>query len=308
MSEDTVVPFDANVFRLPSCRLLHGQLRPGLNEFTADTYVQYLQERPKLYLCGIVRKAASESRVLAIAAYRSFLTTFDTVRFELDDLVVDENERNHGLGTHLFHYLVDQAKQRGASSMLVHCDLTQADAHRFFFRLGLTIIVYEFYVDQLQVLASNDRIEIIDITDLPEKENERLLLQAQDVHRQLRPHLPEDPQAYIRQVREICRTGPARLVIAINWDERKDVLGLAVYRVTNNTRYSQHIYCDDLVSDENKRSSGVGRCLINVMKDEGRKLGIHGFILDSGCQRGRAHKFYYREGFRIDRFGFSIKF
>lgn len=308
MSNDIVVSFDENILRLPSCRSIHAQLRPSLTDLTTDAYVQYLQQKPQLHLCGIVRKTASDSRVLALAAYRSFLTSFDTVRFELDDLVVDENERSHGLGTRLFYYLVDQAKERGASSMLVHCDPTRTDAHRFFFRLGLTIIVFEFGVDQLQALDSNDRIEIIDVTDLPEKENERLLMQAQDVHRQLRPHLPEEPQAYIRQVREICRTGPARLIVAIDRDEQKNVLGLAVYRVTDSTRCSRHIYCDDLVSNETKRSSGVGRCLINAMKNEARKLGIHRFTLDSGCQRGRAHRFYYREGFTIDQFGFSITF
>ena len=232
MSDDIVVPFDENVLRSPSCQSIHAQLRPSLNEFTTDAYVQYLQEKSQLHLCGILRKTASDSRILAVAAYRSFLTTFDTVRFELDDLVVDENERSQGLGTRLFHYLVEQAKERGASSMLVHCDPTRTNAHRFFFRLGFTIIVFEFSVDQLQALDSNDRIEIIDITDLPEKENERLLMQAQDVHRQLRPHLPKEPQAYIRQVREICRTGPARLLIAMDREERKNVFGLAVYRVS----------------------------------------------------------------------------
>jgi hypothetical protein len=30
--------------------------------------------------------------------------------------------------------------------------------------------------------------------------------------------------------------------------------------------------------------------------------------LDSGCQRGRAHKFYHREGFNINHFGFTIPF
>jgi GNAT superfamily N-acetyltransferase len=147
---------------------------------------------------------------------------------------------------------------------------------------------------------------VIDITDTPEKENEQLLIQGHEIYRQLRSHLPADQGAYVKQIREICRTGPARIIIAISNDEKKEILGLALYRVTRNVNYSTHIYCDDLVTNENKRSSGVGRSLINYMKNEGEKLGIHRLILDSGCQRGRAHRFYYREGFVISQFGFSM--
>jgi GNAT superfamily N-acetyltransferase len=231
------------------------------------------------------------------------LNTFDTVRFEIDDLIVDENERNHGLGTRLFRHVNEQAKQCGVSQIVVHCDSTNTDAHRFFFRLGLTITLFEFYLKINQSLPSNDQIRLIDITDLPEKENEQLLIQAHDVHRQLRPHLPSDPKAYINQIRDICSTGPARMVVAVNNDE---ILGLTIYRVTEDIKYAKHIYCDDLVTNENARSSGVGRCLINYMKNEGKKLGIDPLILDSGCQRGRAHKFYYREGFIINRLGFTM--
>ena len=145
---------------------------------------------------------------------------------------------------------------------------------------------------------------MIDITDAPE--NEQFLIQAHQIYRQLRPHLPADPGAYVTQIQEICRTGPARIIIAISNDETKEILGLSLYRVTRNVNYSRHIYCDDLVTNENQRSSGVGRCLINYMKKEGKKLGIDWLVLDSGCQRGRAHRFYYREGFVISQFGFLM--
>jgi GNAT superfamily N-acetyltransferase len=204
------------------------------------------------------------------------------------------------------HYLIDQAKQCNAIRILIHCDLTNTDAHRLFFRLGLTILLFEFYLKNHQLLPSNNQIHVIDITDLPENENEQLLIRAHDIFRQLRPHLPTDQKAYINQIRDVCHTGPARMIIAINDDEKKEILGLAVYRVTRNVKYSKHIYCDDLVTNENKRSIGVGRCLINYMKNEGEKLGIQPLILDSGCQRGLAHRFYYRERFIISQFGFSM--
>jgi GNAT superfamily N-acetyltransferase len=294
------VPFDETILRLPSCLAVHAQLRPNLTKFTTEDYVQFIQQ---LHICGIIRKTGSETTVLALAVYRHYLNTFDTVHFEIDDLIVDENERNRGLGTRLFRHVIEQAKQCGVSQILVHCDSTNTDAHRFFFRLGLTITLFEFYLKTNQSLPSNDQIRLIDITDLPEKENEQLLIQAHDVHRQLRPHLPSDRKVYINQIRDICSTGPARMVVAVNNDE---ILGLTIYRVTEDIKYAKHIYCDDLVTNENARSSGVGRCLINYMKNEGKKLGIDPLILDSGCQRGRAHKFYYREGFIINRLGFTM--
>jgi GNAT superfamily N-acetyltransferase len=298
-----IVPFDETLLRLPSCLAVHAQLRSNLKKFTSEEYVQFIG---KLHVCGIIRKIESETIVLALAVYRNHLSTYDTIRFEIDDIIIDEKERNHGLGTRLLQYLIKQAKQCGVIQILIHCDLTNTDAHRFFFRFGLTILVFEFYLNNYQLLESNKQIRVIDITDLPEKENEQLLIQAHDIYRQLRPHLPTDQKAYINQIRDVCHTGPARMIIAINDDEKKEILGLAVYRVTRNVKYSKHIYCDDLVTNENKRSIGVGRCLINYMKNEGEKIGIQPLILDSGCQRGLAHRFYYRERFIISQFGFSM--
>ena len=310
MSNEVLVPFDETILRLPSCLTLHTRLRPNLSKFTSEEYVQFINRQiNQLNICGIIRKTESETIVLALAVYRHYLTTFDTVRFEIDDIIVDEKERNRDLGTRLFHYLTEQAKTCGASQNLVHCELTNTDAHRFLFRLGLTIHEFEFYVKNDQLLSFSNQISITDITELFEEENEQLLIRVHHIHRQLRPHLPSDRKAYINQIRDICRTGPARILAAIKNDEKKEeVVGLAVYRITYNTKYFKHIYCDDLITDENNRSSGVGRCLIKYMKQQGEKLEINQLILDSGCHRGRAHRFYHREGFIINRFGFSMSF
>jgi hypothetical protein len=44
------------------------------------------------------------------------------------------------------------------------------------------------------------------------------------------------------------------------------------------------------------------------MKTEAEKAGLNRITLHSGCQRGRTHNFYYREGFYIDQFKFSMLF
>jgi hypothetical protein len=56
------------------------------------------------------------------------------------------------------------------------------------------------------------------------------------------------------------------MLIAIHDDEKKEILGLTVYCITHNIKYSKHIYCNDLVTNKHNRSSGVGRYLINYVK------------------------------------------
>ncbi|CAF1214268.1 unnamed protein product [Rotaria sordida] len=300
------VVFDESLLRLPSCLAVHAQLRPNLNKFTSDDYVQYIQQLPDIHICGIIRKNETETIVLALAIYRNYLTTYDTHRFEIDDLIVDEKERNHGLGTNLMNYLIQQAKQCHAVQIHIHCDLNNTDVHRFFFRFGLIIPIFEFYLKNNQLLESNNQIQVIDITDLSENEYEQFLIRVHNIYLQLRPHLPIDQKTYIDQIRNIRHNGSVRIIIAINNNDKNEVLGLAAYRVVYNIKYGKHIYCDDLVTSENRRSLGVGRCLINYMKNEGKKLDINQLTLDSGCQRGQAHKFYYREGFIISQFGFKM--
>ena len=311
MSGEIIQAFDDAVLQSPSCLAVHRQLRPQLQQYTSETYAALLQQfcqTNQSRTCGILRNTPSPSEVLALAFYRSHFTTFDTIRFEIHDFVVDEKERHRGLGTRLLEHLVGQAKQQGAPWVVLQCDLTNTNAHRFFFRHGFTVSSFGFCLTDCALLPGNDQIRAMDITDLPEKENEAMLLHAQSVFRQLRPNLSSDPKAFIEQIRRICQTGPARMVVAVREDDHTDVLGLAIYRLSKNIKYAEHLYCDDLITDENKRSTGVGRCLINAMKKAAQALGLTRLALDSGCQRGRAHKFYHREGFHIDQLELTLLF
>jgi GNAT superfamily N-acetyltransferase len=123
---------------------------------------------------------------------------------------------------------------------------------------------------------------------------------AEVVHRQLRPHLPTDYAAKMA-----CVLQDARMALAVNGDA---VLGLAVYRWHENTSDGLKFYIDDLVTDETRRSAGVGRTLITHLEKVAKGLGASGLILDSGTQRTQAHKFYFREGFVIPAFNFKKSF
>jgi GNAT superfamily N-acetyltransferase len=124
------------------------------------------------------------------------------------------------------------------------------------------------------------------------------LLRAQAVHRQLRPQLPADYDAKMRRV----FAGGGRMVVAV---QDNFVLGVAVYRCHENTAEGFKCYVDDLVTDEGRRSQGIGRVLLAHVAHEARAQGCEQITLDSGVQRGGAHRFYFREGFVIASFNFK---
>ena len=126
------------------------------------------------------------------------------------------------------------------------------------------------------------------------------LIRAEHVHRQLRPLLPAD---YAEKMARVLKD--ARIALAVKGDT---VLGLAVYRCYENSFDGLKFYIDDLVSDEARRSEGVGHALIGHLELVARTLGASGLVLDSGTQRTRAHKFYFREGFVIPAFNFKKTF
>ncbi|HSH72511.1 MAG TPA: GNAT family N-acetyltransferase [Methylophilaceae bacterium] len=126
------------------------------------------------------------------------------------------------------------------------------------------------------------------------------LARAEPVHRQLRPQLPAD---YAGRMREIFASG-ARLLIAI---ESEQVLGVALWRLIENTAEGQRLYVDDLVTDEAQRSKGIGKLLLQRLEQQAQDSGCSALTLDSGVQRASAHHFYFREGMHITSFCFKKK-
>jgi len=145
-------------------------------------------------------------------------------------------------------------------------------------------------------------MEIVRVTD----DNGRLidpewLDRAEAVHRQLRPHLPDD---YAGKMRAIFASGGEMCVAVADGK----VVGVAVFRSFENTHAGHKFYVDDLVTDETVRSSGVGHALLVFLERLARDRGCSGLELDSGTHRKRAHKFYFREGLVISSFAFRKEF
>ena len=145
----------------------------------------------------------------------------------------------------------------------------------------------------------NDRIHIVGINDSAGNIVESdWLAKAETVHRQLRPQLPDD---YLAKMQRVF-AGGARMCVA---ERGGAVTGVAVYRIHENTFDGVQMYVDDLITDETKRSQGVGKALLDHLQSLARATCCEAFTLDSGTQRQQAHKFYFREGLVVTSFHFG---
>lgn len=122
------------------------------------------------------------------------------------------------------------------------------------------------------------------------------LARSEAVHRQLRPHLGDYAATMVRVL-----AGGARMIACT---DGADVLGVAVYRLGENTANGLHLYVDDLVTDAARRSQGVGAALLAWLEARARERGCALLDLDSGTQRHAAHRFYFRERFTVSSFHF----
>jgi GNAT superfamily N-acetyltransferase len=123
-----------------------------------------------------------------------------------------------------------------------------------------------------------------------------------DVMRQLRPHLAEE--AYLPMVRRMMESDGYRLASASDAD--RVVRAVAGFRTMEMLYCGRILYVDDLVSDGESRSQGYGAALLDWLRGEARALGCEQLHLDSGVQRQRAHRFYFREGMAISAYHFVV--
>jgi GNAT superfamily N-acetyltransferase len=144
-------------------------------------------------------------------------------------------------------------------------------------------------------------IEVVAVTDASGKVvNAAMLAAAEEVHRQLRPQLPAD---YAARMAEIFANG-AEMAVAV---VEGRVAGITVFRILAKTMSGREIYCDDLVTDQTRRSAGVGGALLAYLDGVGKERKCEGLALSSGTQRQEAHRFYFRERMTITAFAFTRK-
>jgi GNAT superfamily N-acetyltransferase len=129
-----------------------------------------------------------------------------------------------------------------------------------------------------------------------------LLPGAYEVMQELRGHLSLED--FRRLYQESVPQG-YRVAAVVDDDEVRAVAG---YRVLTNLVSGKHLYVDDLVTADRWRSHGYGKRLNEYLAQKARDEGCGSIQLDSAVHRGDAHRFYFREHYRVTAFHFGRYF
>ncbi len=120
--------------------------------------------------------------------------------------------------------------------------------------------------------------------------------------RQLRLHLSEE-RDFLARVRRQQQQGYLLAFV----EEQGKAVCVAGFRVLENLPWGRFLYVDDLVTDENARSSGHGEAILNWLIDYARRENCEEFHLDSGVQRFGAHRFYLNHRMDITAHHFALR-
>ncbi len=119
--------------------------------------------------------------------------------------------------------------------------------------------------------------------------------------RQLRPDLAS-AEEFLARWRRQASAGYRLLALR----QGAKPVALAGFRVQENFVHGTHLYVDDLVTDEECRSSGHGRVLLERLKAEGRARGCTKLVLDTPFSNTLGHRFYYRQGLLASALRFNV--
>ena len=89
-------------------------------------------------------------------------------------------------------------------------------------------------------------------------------------------------------------------------EEEDTVICVAGFVISEKLAWGKSLYIDDLVTNQECRSRGAGKRILDWLKDYAHSQQCNQIHLDSGVQRFAAHRFYLREGFNIASHHFSI--
>lgn len=136
-------------------------------------------------------------------------------------------------------------------------------------------------------------MQIVELTD------EEDILATYPLLNQLYTELTYDQ--YKSYIQELLPLGYRRIVMK---DQDNTLVASAGILVGVHFRYGKYLYVNDLITDENHRSLGLGTELLDWIEAEGIKLGCNNIRLASNVNRTDAHRFYFRDGFKIHGYYF----
>ena len=116
------------------------QLRPNIrrDEFLAT--VKRMRETDGYQLAAVY----DEGTFRAVAGYRVIEMLWCGKTLYVDDLNTDERFRSKGYGKVLLDWLKNEARAQGCDELHLDSGVQREQAHRFYFREGLTIKAYHF--------------------------------------------------------------------------------------------------------------------------------------------------------------------
>ena len=117
---------------------VHRQLRPNL---PAD----YVGRMKEVFASGAeMAVVVRDARVVGITVFRVIEKTFSGRELYCDDLITEEATRSAGVGAAMIGYMVELARQRGCDTFALDSGTQRQQAHKFYFREGLTVAAFHF--------------------------------------------------------------------------------------------------------------------------------------------------------------------
>ena len=123
---------------LAAAEAVHRQLRTNL---AAD----YRARLETVFASGAEMAVALDGgRVAGLTVFRVIEKTFSGRELYCDDLVTDEVVRSKGAGKAMMAYLERVARERGCDTFALDSGCQRQQAHKFYFREGMTITAFRF--------------------------------------------------------------------------------------------------------------------------------------------------------------------
>jgi GNAT superfamily N-acetyltransferase len=118
------------------------QLRPHISSEDYLAAVKRMKQTDGYQLAAFY----DDDAVRAVAGYRFMETLYCGKILYVDDLNTDELCRSKGYGKALLNWLKTEAREQGCVQLHLDSGVQREQAHRFYFREGLTINCHHFYV------------------------------------------------------------------------------------------------------------------------------------------------------------------
>lgn len=122
------------------------------------------------------------------------------------------------------------------------------------------------------------------------------------VLKELRPHLSFDD---FLSIYEQAHQANQYEVVAV--EKNGEIHAVMGYRILWDFVRGKHLYIDDLVSTESKRSLGHGQALLEFAETVARTKGCNSLRLCAVIENERAIKFYDRLGWKKRSFAYTKK-